>query len=93
MAIRRIPIKHYDTVIGSAVIDDKGIMTVVLDHPASQDFGKDLVRLIDVGRITGLSISPIMPPSEAYNTLQDDGFQIDKPFKDRISPNVKPIRF
>lgn len=94
MAIRQIRIKHYGRTIGYANVDDDGVMTFILTSD-SQDFGRILAPMIDRGLVTDLSISPIIIPPEQRSQLDVEVEIIpgDRAFKDRISPNVKPIRY
>lgn len=62
MSVIRIPLKHYGQEIGSAVVDDNSVVTFILNHGTHQ-FGEELKAAIDSGRVTGLSVSPIIPPA------------------------------
>lgn len=63
MAIRHIPLTSYGSELGRVNVDNEGIITIILFPESQQNFGIELVKAIDRGIVTGLSLSPVIPPS------------------------------
>jgi hypothetical protein len=65
VSVIRMPIKHYGLEIGEAVVDEDGVMTIVLNGSSIYlgEFGRNLHHFATDGLVTGLSLSPIMPPA------------------------------
>lgn len=61
MALREVPITMFGVPVGSASINDDG--TLALNIDSSCDLSKDVMRYLEDGEYTGLSLMPIGVPT------------------------------
>lgn len=74
-----MPIKHYGIDIGTVSVDQEtGIVTFIM-LKESLEFGRELAKFAVVGLVTGLNISPIMPPAIPKMSNGGNNFGPQKP--------------
>lgn len=69
MEIQNIPVTHYGTQIGIAQIRDDGDISIQFDEDEAHELGIELMKAIKKGVVTGLSLSPVMPPAQPAVTI------------------------
>jgi hypothetical protein len=57
-----VPVKHWNDVIGTAVIHDDGVIDITFNVEEGPHFGRLVSELISRGVVTGLTLSPMMIP-------------------------------
>jgi hypothetical protein len=61
--IEHIPVTHHNIQIGTASISEDGSILMALETDEAKEFGELLIGSIKRGHVTGLSISPVIPPA------------------------------